>query len=58
MPTRNKAETKPHAEWSGGVMKDMQKSDLIVLFSQDEEQGIEEINQFRDVKAIADNDDL
>lgn len=44
MPTRNKAETEPNGERSEGVMEYMQKTDLIVLFPQDEEQRIEKIN--------------
>lgn len=58
MPARNKAETKPHAEWSGGVMENVQKRDLVILFAQDEEQSIKKINQFRDVETVADKDYL
>lgn len=53
MSTGNIAEAKPYGKRCKSVVKNVKKSDLIFLFTQDKEQRIKEVNQLWDVKAIA-----
>lgn len=40
----------PPYEEHGGMVVDMQEGDLVVLFTQDEEQGVQELNQLGKVE--------
>jgi hypothetical protein len=53
LTTRHKAEDNPNSQRNTSVMINVQESDLIILFAHDEKYGVEKINKFRDVEAIA-----
>lgn len=53
LATRNETEDNPYGQRNAGMVENMQEGDLIILFTHDEKQGIKEIDEFRNVEAIA-----
>lgn len=58
LAARHEAEAGEAGQHHDEVMENVEESDLIVLFAQDEEDGVEEIDELRHVEAVAHQDFL